>query len=85
MSLVFGLAFVVLLLFSAVLRAIVLWGGAAALVLLAVVILGAVVHHEKPAEGTAADYRHAQEAVTQATGQPCGYSCKVAIADQARR
>ena len=37
-----------------------------------------------PAPESAAAYRAAQRAVANATGKPCDYACKEAIADQAR-
>ena len=36
-------------------------------------------------ESSAARYRAAASAVSAATGRPCDYACKVAIADQGRR
>ena len=55
------------------------------LVFIAGVLLAGMFHDNRAHEDKASDYREAQEAVARATGKPCDYACKEAIADQARR
>lgn len=49
------------------------------------VLLAGMFHENREHEDKASAYREAQDAVARATGKPCDYACKAAIADQARR
>lgn len=53
-------------------------------IIAAVMLLGFFTDQKSVHVDAAADYRAAQHAVEQATGKPCDYRCKEAIADLAR-
>jgi hypothetical protein len=52
-----------------------------------ILLIGSWSENQKNAghQDSALAYREAQAAVARATGRPCDYACKEAIADQARR
>jgi hypothetical protein len=61
------------------------WIGPRVLALALLVALGLSIREPAPAPSSASAYREAAAAVARATGRPCDYECKVAIADRSRR
>jgi len=84
MAIIIGFCLAALILASALLRMILLWAGLAGVAVVALFVYLAIDHSQsqpKPVlEGTAANYRQAQDAVAKARGKPCDYACKVMIA-----